>query len=74
MILLKINAKGQLEGNWDEIADLAEAYDRGCRSEEAYKAKVVSMIFDRGYEHAMGEVKDANERMLLLLSCTAGSA
>lgn len=74
MILLKINSNGHLEGNWEEIAELAEAYDRGCRSEEAYKSKVVSLIFDRGYEQAMSEIEEVHQRTMLLITCTGGSA
>lgn len=74
MILLKINSRGVLEGNWDEIAELAEAYDRGVRTDDAYKSKIVSLIFDRGYEQAMSEIDEVNKRTVLLLTCTAGSA
>jgi hypothetical protein len=74
MVLLKINSKGVLEANWEEIAELAEAYDRGLRTEEAYKSKVVSLIFDRGYEQAMSEIDEVNQRTMLLLTCTGGRA
>ena len=74
MILLKINSRGQLEGNWEEIAELAEEYDRGSRSEDAYQSKVISLIFDRGFEQAMSEIEEAHRRTVLLMSCTGGHA
>lgn len=74
MILLKINPRGQLEGNWDEIAELAEEYDRGNRSEDAYQGKIISLIFDRGYEQAMSEIEESHRRTVLLMSCTGGHA
>ena len=74
MILLKINPRGQLEGNWEEIAELAEEYDRGSRSEDAYQSKIITLIFDRGYEEAMREIEQVHERTVLLMSCTGGHA
>lgn len=73
MILLKIN-NGKLEGNWDEIAELADAYDHGSRTDDAYQSKVISLIFDRGYDAAMEEMEAVNQRTLLLMTCTGGSA
>lgn len=74
MVLLKINSDGCLEANWEEIDQLAKAYDRGLRTEEAYKSKVISLILDQGYDRAIDEMEEVNRRTLLLLSCTAGSA
>lgn len=74
MILLKINSRGQLEGNWEEIAELAEEYDRGSRSDDAYQSKIITLIFDRGYEEAMREIEQVHERTVLLMSCTGGHA
>ena len=55
MILLKINDDGKLEWNLDEIKTLSDLHDRGCKSEEAYKAKVIRLIWEQGYTHAMDE-------------------
>lgn len=74
MDLLKINSRGVLEANWEEIAELAEAYDKGLRTDEAYESKVVSLIFDRGYEQAMSEIDEVSQRTMLLLTCTGGRA
>jgi hypothetical protein len=74
VILLKINSKGRLEGNWEEIAELAEEYDKGVRTEDAYQSKLISLIFDRGYEQAMSEIEQVHERTVLLMSCTGGNA
>lgn len=74
MILLKINGQGKLEGNWEEIAELADAYDRGSRTTEAYNSKIYSLIFDRGYEHAMEELEEVHRRTVLLMTCTGGNA
>jgi hypothetical protein len=74
MILLKINSKGQLEGNWEEIAELAEEYDRGLRTDDAYQSKIITLIFDRGYEEAMKNIEEVHERTVLLMSCTGGHA
>jgi len=73
MILLKI-ANGKLEGNWDEIAELADEYDRGDRSEDAYQSKIISLVFDRGFEAAMSEIEQAHQRTLLLMTTTGGNA
>lgn len=74
MILLKINNSGKLEGNWDEIAELADAYDRGSRTTDACTSKIYSLIFDRGYEHAMEELEEVHRRAVLLMTCTGGNA
>ena len=73
MILLKI-VGNKVEGNWEEIVELAEAYDQGGRSEDAYHAKIITLIFDRGYEEAMRDMETVNQRTLLLMSSTGGHA
>ena len=60
MILLKINNDGELEWNLDEIRTLSNLYDRGCKSEEAYKAKVIRLIWEQGYTSAMDEIGRAH--------------
>ena len=73
MILLKI-AGNKVEGNWEEIVELAESYDQGVRTEDAYSAKLITLIFDRGYEEAMRDMETVNQRTLLLMSSTGGHA
>lgn len=74
MILIKIDSRGRLEANWEEIAELADEYDRGCRSEDAYQSKIISLIFDRGYDEAMKNIEEVHQRTVLLMSCTGGHA
>lgn len=73
MILLKI-AGNKVEGNWEEIVELAESYDQGDRTDDAYQAKLITLIFDRGYEEAMRDIETVNQRTLLLMSSTGGHA
>ncbi len=74
MVLIKINDDGKLEANWEELSQLAKAYDLGLRTEEAYHSKLVLLILEHGYDNAVSELKNSHERMMLLLSCAAGSA
>ena len=74
MILLKINDSGDLEANWDEIDALAKAYDSGARTEDCYKAKLVSLIWENGYLDAMQELVNQQNQIALLMSCTGGTA
>jgi len=73
MILLKI-VGNKVEGNWEEIVELAESYDRGVRTDDAYQSKLITMIFDRGYEEALKDMETVNQRTVLLLSTTGGHA
>ena len=73
MILLKI-VGNKVDGNWEEIVELAESYDQGSKTEDAYQAKLITLIFDRGYEEAMKDMETVNQRTLLLMSCTGGHA
>ena len=74
MVLLKIDDNGELEWNLDEIKILSRAYELGCKSEEAYKAKVIRLIWEHGYTHAMDEVNDMQEKTLLLFGSVGGHA
>jgi hypothetical protein len=74
MILLKINDNGELEWNLEEIKTLSDLYDRGCKSEEAYKAKVIRLIWEQGYTHAMDDMQDMQEKTMLLFGCVGGHA
>jgi hypothetical protein len=73
MILMKIT-DGKLEANWDEIKSLADAYDRGCRSEESYKAKMFGLIYEMGYTSAMDDMEEQGLQMGYLMTHTMGNA
>ncbi len=53
---MKIDENGELEADWDEIERLTKCFDNGCKSEEAYRAKLFSLVLEHGYEAAMDEV------------------
>jgi hypothetical protein len=74
MILMKIDDKGELLADWDEIESLAKSFDRGCGCENSYKAKLISLIWKDGYERATTDMVSQHNQMALLLSCTGGSA
>lgn len=74
MILLKINENGELNWNLDEIKTLSGLYDRGCKSEEAYKAKVIQLIWEDGFKNAVDQINDAQEKTALLFGCVGGHA
>lgn len=71
---MKINDAGELEWNLDEVRSLAESYDRGERTEDAHRAKLVSLIWAEGYCAAMDDVEETQQKMLLLMSCVGGNA
>ena len=73
MILIKIS-DGKLEANWEEIVALADEFDRGATTEDAYMSKIFSLIFDKGYEQAMADMEEHNQRLFLLATCTGGHA
>ena len=70
---MKITPDG-LEANWDEIKALADAYDRGCKSEEAYRAKIMDLIYEMGYTQALEDIDKAQFQTAYLLSHTMGNA
>jgi hypothetical protein len=72
MILMKIE-DGKLVTNWDEIVAQAEAFDRGCKSEDAYKAKLIQLVWNDGFDAAREEI-EKHMQTALLLSCTGGHA
>lgn len=74
MILLKINDDGELEWNLEEIRVLAELYDKGCKSEDAYRAKVIELIWAEGFHAAMEKMEDMQEKTMLLFGCVGGHA
>lgn len=70
---MKITPEG-LEANWDEIRVLADAYDRGCKSEEAYKAKIMDLVYEMAYTQGVEDTEKAYFANAFLLSCTMGNA
>jgi hypothetical protein len=73
MILMKIT-DDKLEADWGEIEALSSAYDRGCRTEESYNAKIYSLIFKEGYTMALDDMSKEAFNFSYLLSHTAGNA
>lgn len=74
MILMKIDANGELEADWDEIERLTQCFDNGCKSEEAYKAKLFSLVLAEGYDAALEELEEHNKQVIFMLSVTGGHA
>jgi hypothetical protein len=74
MILMKIDAKGELEADWDAIERLTKCFDKGCKSEQAYKAKLFSLVLEHGYDVAMDDVEQDRKQVLFMLCAPAGNA
>jgi len=74
MILMKIDDNGELEADWDTIERLTKCFDRGCKSEEAYKAKLFSLVLEHGYDVAMDDVERERKEVLFMLCAPAGNA
>ena len=74
MILVKIDEKGNLQGNMEEIRSLAQAYDKGCRTEVCYQAKIIEMIWSDGYEQGTNDMTDHHKQIALTLMVTQGNA
>ena len=74
MILMKIDANGELEADWEEIERLTQCFDNGCKSEEAYRAKLFTLVLAHGYDAALEEVETHNRQMIFMLSMTGGNA
>ena len=74
MILMKIDANGELEADWDAIERLTKCFDKGCKSEEAYKAKLFSLVLEHGYDAAMDDIEEDRKQVLFMLCTPAGNA
>jgi len=74
MILMKIDNNGELEADWDAIDRLTKCFDKGCKSEEAYKAKLFSLVLEHGYDAAMDDVERERKEVLFMLCTPAGHA
>ena len=71
---MKINDSGELEWNNKDLEALASSYDRGERNEEATKAKLLRLMWEKGYTTAMDDMEEMNKRTYILMNCTAGNA
>jgi hypothetical protein len=71
---VKINDSGELEWNNKDLEALANSYDRGERNEEATKAKLLRLMWEKGYTTAMDDMEEMNKRTYILMNCTAGNA
>lgn len=71
---MKVNDKGRLEWNPDEVKALADDYDNGQRTDDTKLAKIISLIWRDGYVCAMDDVEEKQQQMFLLVSCVAGHA
>ena len=74
MILMKIDNNGELQADWDAIERLTKCFDRGCKSEKAYKAKLFSLVLEHGYDVAMDDVEQDRKQVLFMLCTPAGNA
>lgn len=74
MILMKIDDNGELQADWNAIEKLTKCFDRGCKSEKAYKAKLFSLVLEHGYDIAMDDVEQDRKQVLFMLCTPAGNA
>jgi hypothetical protein len=71
---MKIDQNGELQADWDAIEKLTKCFDRGCKSEKAYKAKLFSLVLEHGYDAAMDDVEHERKQVLFMLCAPAGHA
>ena len=74
MILMKIDENGELDADWDAIERLTKCFDKGCKSERAYKAKLFSLVLEHGYDVAMEDVEEQRRQVLFMMCTPAGHA
>ncbi len=74
MILMKIDEKGELQADWDAIERFTKCFEKGCKSEQAYKAKLFSLVLEHGYDAAMDDVDHERKQVLFMLCTPAGNA
>ena len=71
---MKIDEKGELQADWDAIERFTKCFEKGCKSEQAYKAKLFSLILEHGYDAAMDDVDHERKQVLFMLCTPAGNA
>jgi hypothetical protein len=74
MILMKIDENGKLEADWDAIERFTKCFEKGCKSEQAYKAKLFSLVLEHGYDAAMDDVEYERKEIMFMLCTPAGNA
>ena len=74
MILMKIDENGELDADWDAIERLTKCFDKGCKSERAYKAKLFSLVLEHGYDVAMEDVEEQRRQIMFMMCTPAGNA
>lgn len=74
MILMKIDENGELDADWDAIERLTKCFDKGCKSEMAYKAKLFSLVLEHGYDVAMEDVEEQRRQIMFMMCTPAGHA
>ena len=71
---MKIDEKGELQADWNAIERLSKCFDKGCKSERAYKAKLFSLVLEHGYDVAMDDIERDRRQVLFMLCAPAGNA
>ena len=71
---MKIDENGKLQADWDAIERLTKCFEKGCKSEQAYKAKLFSLVLEHGYDVAMDDVDYERKQVLFMLCAPAGNA
>ena len=71
---MKIDENGKLQADWDAIERFTKCFEKGCKSEQAYKAKLFSLVLEHGYDAAMDDVDHERKQVLFMLCTPAGNA
>ena len=71
---MKIDENGELQADWDAIERFTKCFEKGCKSEQAYKAKLFSLVLEHGYDAAMDDVDHERKQVLFMLCAPAGNA
>ena len=71
---MKIDENGELQADWDAIERFTKCFEKGCKSEQAYKAKLFSLVLEHGYDAAMDDVERERKEVLFMLCAPAGNA
>ena len=71
---MKIDGNGKLQADWDAIERFTKCFEKGCKSEQAYKAKLFSLVLEHGYDAAMDDVEHERKEILFMLCTPAGNA
>ena len=71
---MKIDENQKLQADWDAIERFTKCFDNGCKSEQAYKAKLFSLVLEHGYDAAMDDVEYERKQVLFMLCAPAGHA